>query len=112
MAFKVFQADVKDANLLTATAQKSDVFVSGSGDKIAVGLTAPQDKSDPKAVKQTVDSFTVFINEQGTQGRNVIVQLDSSSSAQPPVAAPRDQPTTVATPSSGQWLVTKDDGNI
>jgi hypothetical protein len=112
MGFKVYQAEVKDTNRLAASAQKSEVFVSDSADKIAVVLTAPQGKSDAKPVKQTIDSFTVFINEKGTRGRNVIVQWDSSSSAQPPVAAPRDQPTTVATAPPAQWLVTKDDDNI
>ena len=105
MGFKVFQGQESDANLLPVHG-KSQVFaVAGK-----FQVEAPKADKGAKPVSQAADEMVAFINEDA-KGRTIIVLWEAAAGAQPTVASPRTQTTTVAT-SPGDWLVTPDKDNV
>lgn len=111
MGFTVYQGEVKDTNKLTIAPSSQKVGVSGTGDKTSVTLNPADGQGAGKTATQPADGATIFINEGGATGRQVVVAWDGTT-ATPGAATPRSKPATVAPPPPGQWMVTQDGGNI
>ena len=109
MPFKLYQGEINDKNIVQPKGTKT-VFIVGTAKDVGFSLDPPSSGSGAaKPAGQTVSHIPIYVNEAG---RDVNVTWDGTANTQPPSSNPRTQPSSVATPGPGDWLVTPAFGNI